>query len=405
MPTSTVIGSTVRTANGEEVGRIKDVVLDRNTGCMAYTVLTTGGSGGRTAGSSSTTTTTAPQGTGGQVPSAWVSEQVQFITGHQLADGAILSSSNRINPYFANVAAMGLAKANTPASRAALVKWMKWYVAHLNQRDASGLSNTVYDYNYDAATGRETPVNDYDSVDSYAATALSVAAAAYDAPGPDATLRDFVSSHIATYEAIANLLDYGSPTGVREANGLTFAKPSYRADYLMDNSEVYAGLADFSKLEQSLGRTSQANYYGSWANTSRQAILSQLWNPGTGRWDWALGSPSTLSRFYPDAAAQLWPTLFGVVSPSSAQASSSWAQFKTAWPNWSSDVIGDGFPWTAMARAGQLMGEKGAANQLLSVVHTRYAPAWAQPSGCSVAPCGSWYDAEAGWFLRGASGA
>lgn len=46
---SKIVGMKVRTSNGEEVGTIKDVVLDRNTGCMAYTVLSSGGGGSRTA--------------------------------------------------------------------------------------------------------------------------------------------------------------------------------------------------------------------------------------------------------------------------------------------------------------------------------------------------------------------
>ena len=40
----------MRSSQGEEIGTIKDVVIDRNTGCMAYTVLSTGGGGGRVAG-------------------------------------------------------------------------------------------------------------------------------------------------------------------------------------------------------------------------------------------------------------------------------------------------------------------------------------------------------------------
>jgi len=54
---SKIIGSKIRAADGSEVGIIKDVVLDRQTGCMAYTVLETTGDAGRTAGSSTTTTT------------------------------------------------------------------------------------------------------------------------------------------------------------------------------------------------------------------------------------------------------------------------------------------------------------------------------------------------------------
>src|SRR5260370_14562292 len=40
--TSKIIGTKVKTAQGEEVGVVKDVVLDRSNGCMAYTVLSAG---------------------------------------------------------------------------------------------------------------------------------------------------------------------------------------------------------------------------------------------------------------------------------------------------------------------------------------------------------------------------
>src|SRR2546423_3522389 len=43
--TSKIVGMKVKDSRGEEIGVVKDVVLDRNTGCMAYTVLSTGGTG------------------------------------------------------------------------------------------------------------------------------------------------------------------------------------------------------------------------------------------------------------------------------------------------------------------------------------------------------------------------
>ncbi len=48
--TSKIVGTKVKTAQGEEVGVVKDVVLDRSNGCMAYTVLSAGGTGTRVAG-------------------------------------------------------------------------------------------------------------------------------------------------------------------------------------------------------------------------------------------------------------------------------------------------------------------------------------------------------------------
>src|SRR2546430_13022788 len=50
--TSKIIGTKVKTAQGEEVGVVKDVVLDRSNGCMAYTVLSAGGTGTRMTGQS-----------------------------------------------------------------------------------------------------------------------------------------------------------------------------------------------------------------------------------------------------------------------------------------------------------------------------------------------------------------
>jgi sporulation protein YlmC with PRC-barrel domain len=52
--TSKLIGTKVKTPQGEEVGVIKDVVLDRSNGCMAYTVLSTGGTGTRGVGPAKT---------------------------------------------------------------------------------------------------------------------------------------------------------------------------------------------------------------------------------------------------------------------------------------------------------------------------------------------------------------
>src|SRR2546430_15062384 len=60
--TSKIIGTKVKTAQGEEVGVVKDVVLDRSNGCMAYTVLSAGGTGTRGAG---------PTQTGGVPPGAF----------------------------------------------------------------------------------------------------------------------------------------------------------------------------------------------------------------------------------------------------------------------------------------------------------------------------------------------
>jgi sporulation protein YlmC with PRC-barrel domain len=49
--TSKFIGRPVKSSQGDEIGTVKDIVLDRSTGCLAYTVLSTTGGGGGTRGS------------------------------------------------------------------------------------------------------------------------------------------------------------------------------------------------------------------------------------------------------------------------------------------------------------------------------------------------------------------
>src|SRR6267378_3582990 len=54
VPASKIVGMKVKDSSGQEVGVVKDVVLDRNTGCMAYTVLSAGGTSTRVTGGGKT---------------------------------------------------------------------------------------------------------------------------------------------------------------------------------------------------------------------------------------------------------------------------------------------------------------------------------------------------------------
>src|SRR5947207_619469 len=47
---SKLVGTKVKSSQGEEIGVVKDVMIDRSTGCMAYTVLATGEGGARARG-------------------------------------------------------------------------------------------------------------------------------------------------------------------------------------------------------------------------------------------------------------------------------------------------------------------------------------------------------------------
>ena len=336
------------------------------------------------------------------VPVTWVDEQTSFILSQQLDSGAILSvGGTKITPYFANIAALGLIKAGTPASLSGAQKWMKWYLGHLNTSTTSVPANSVFDYTYDPGTRTETPTGDFDSVDSYASTTLNLAYAAYTSGDP--ALQAYVAENIVTYEAIANILNYGGPTGVRIQTGadagLTIAKPSYPIAYTMDNAEVYSGLAEFAQLESILGRSSEATLYAAWATSTKDTIVSKLWNPTNQNWDWAYGNESDTNVFYAQAIAQLWPTLYGVVAPNDPKAISAWNQFSASYPTWYDGTLPDGYPWVSISRVAQMMGETAHADAYLTNVHSRYAPGFGLPTSCGVAVCGRWYDNEAGWFI------
>lgn len=344
------------------------------------------------------------------IPADWVDEQVDFILSKQLDDGAILGVTRvgyiDINPYFSNIAALGLVAADTVESRAGALAWMEWYLDHLNAAGPNVPANSVFDYRYYPDTETQVSGGDFDSVDSYASTALNLAWAAWESGDP--ALQSFVSTNIVTYEAIANILNFGAPTGVRveppnAGAGLTIAKPSYPIQYTMDNTEVFSGLRDFAALQNALGRTSEGSYYGAWAGTSQSAVTDLLWNATNDNWDWAYLNESNTDVFYAQGTAQLWPILDEVVVSTDPKAIAGWTQFEASWPTWYDNGVPDAYPWISLARAAQLMGDNESAVAHLTDARERYLPGgFTLPTSCGVATCGMWYVAEAGWFIQAA---
>ena len=344
----------------------------------------------------------APQQANAARPESRVDEQVQFLLSKQLPSGAITSINNKISPYFANVAAVGHIKANTKNSKSAALSWMTWYLNHLNTPSTNVPANSVFDYVVEPGTGREVPTGDFDSVDSYASTALNVANAAVHSH--DNALRQFVRDHITQYESIANVLTVGAPSGVLIESGpdagLTIAKPSYAVAYTMDNVEVFSGLREFSFAEGSLNRPAESAKYATQATRAQKAVVSKLWNPSNNNWDWAYANASDPKIFYAQATVQVWPILFGVVGPQDPKAIAGWNQFNSTWPSWFNNGVPDAYPWSSLARAAQIMGEPGKASAALADIRNRYAPAFTLPTRCGVASCGQWYSNEAGWFIQ-----
>jgi len=301
--------------------------------------------------------------------------------------GALMYSTLRINPYYSNLAATGLVR--DPARYTQVEDWMRWYIGHLNYSDRWGVGGTMYDYNI--VNGQEISAGDADSTDSYAATFLSLAYNYFATGNPAA--QSYVRSIASQLNLIAQVL-----AKTQQSDGLTWAKPNYQIKYLMDNAEVFRGLADVSTLFGSMGDTAKQNYYGALATKCQSGIWSMwlagkwaVYKDGIGR----LAAPN-MGTWYPDATAQMFPVLYGAVSGSDSRAQQAYGALNAAWPGWPqlSYNSQDPFPWVMIVDAAALVGDKGRVNT------------WADSARGKWVNKGfpwTWYSMEAGWYMRLAS--
>jgi hypothetical protein len=300
-------------------------------------------------------------------------------------DGALLYTPQQIDPYFSNIAAIGMTK--DPNRMPQVVAWMNWYINHLNWPDKWGLYGTTY--NYTVNGGVETSTDDADSTDSYAATFLTLAWNAWESG--DANARVYIKSIAYQLNAIGGVL-----TKTQQSDGLTWAKPDYLIKYLMDNCEAYRGLRDLASLEQNaLGDSAKTAYYTAAADAMQKGILT-MWMNGT--WavykDWYGNNIGPkMGTWYADATAQVFPVLMGVVNSSDSRAQQSYAAFNKAWPTWPTLTFNsqDPFPWCLVVDGAAAMGDQARVATYINSIQNKYVKSgfpW------------PFYSAEAGWFMR-----
>jgi hypothetical protein len=313
------------------------------------------------------------------------SQTSQYTTQFSQADGALLYTPQEIDPYFANIGAIGMTR--DPNRMPQVVAWMNWYVNHLNWPDQWGLYGTTYNYN--VVDGTEISTGDADSTDSYAGTFLTLAWDAWQTGNPQA--QALISGLSYQLDVIGGVI-----IQTQQSDGLTWAKPNYQIKYLMDNAEAYRGLRDLASLYQAaFGDSAKAAYYNSAADAMQNGIYG-MWMNGT----WAvykndLGAliAPNLGTWYADATAQLFPVVEGVVTSGDPRAQQSYAAFNAAWPNWPTLSFNaqDPFPWCVVGDAAAAMGDNGRLSTYISTIQNRYVNnAFPWP----------FYIAEAGWFLR-----
>jgi hypothetical protein len=309
----------------------------------------------------------------------------QWMNSTVAPDGALLYGSSAINPYYSNLAAIGLTK--NPGSNGTVQRWMQWYVNHLNWPDKWGLYGTTYDYTYN--NGVETSLVNADSTDSYAATFLTLAWSFYSTG--DANAQAYVKTLYTQLDAIGQVL-----VQTQQPDGLTWAKPDYQIKYLMDNCEAYRGLADLASLFQNaFGDTAKAQYYSGKASLMLQGI-NGMWMNGT----WAVYKDGigrligpNFATWYPDATSQVFPVLEGVIPANDPRSVQVYNSFNSAWPGWPNLSFSsqDAFPWVMVADAAAAMGDTNRVNTYINNIDNKYVKTgfpW------------TWYNMEAGWFMR-----
>ncbi len=252
---------------------------------------------------------------------AQVTSDAKWIVGNQFANGAIAqgttpnwSRSVYIEPYTANYAAIGLARAASVTGDRTFARaswrWLKWY-AHNEQPGTGFVSDATMPHPF-VRGDSSTPLGTMDSTDGYAGTFLL---AAYDTMVADpstAALKDLAAGIGGAVHAIQE---------TQQPNGLTWATPTYQMAYLMDDAEAHTGLLAAASLEAGLDNPTAETSDEADAATMESGIQS-LWDFTTGSFNWAetgTGVQATdWSYLYPDAAAQAWAVGLGAATPAQA---------------------------------------------------------------------------------------
>ena len=277
----------------------------------------------------------------------------------------------RVSPYIGNLAVLGLVRSHRPEALPVAKRWIAWFLAHLDA--ASAPDGVPFEHFYLEDGSGETvcvkPGDPHlcrynDATDSAITTFFSVLQAYILAKG---------SSEILVAEGAREKIEHMASVllQLRNPDGLFWAKQDYRAKYLEDNCEVYAGLDALTTIERSVYKDDKrAARYAGEASHLRAAILKEFYDPLHGRYDIAVfedGSRKTadLNIWYPDLQAQFWPHLFGVVAASNAKSQAALAGLNGLWngkahPDWASEPekVNGGWISADIAYAALLAGER-----------------------------------------------
>jgi len=210
-----------------------------------------------------------------------------------------------INPYMLNIKAIYLLKKDVDYNT--IKNYIVWYLQHTNYPDKFGLTGTIYDYSIDCKSRKEKPTLAYDSVDGYAGTFLTLLYIYYVKTKDKNTIQENWSK----IKDIAYLISH-----LQDKDGLITALPNNKIKYLADNCEAYGGIRSYNRLKRAMKMNEDMVYYTKLENSIRKGILSSFFNEKKGNFYWAIEEKklfiSDWNRFYPDAFAQIFPSLYAI---------------------------------------------------------------------------------------------
>ena len=317
--------------------------------------------------------------------------EADWLWEQQLPDGAFAfraaeNGEVSVNPYFACFTAIALtAYDGSPEACGRVRRYIEWHFDHLNtaEADPNGLAGTIFDCRVtmtDGAVTAEAPTGDYDSTDSYAALFLVL-------------LRDYAARFGDTAlltENAARIRQAAEVIFATMEKGYSYAKPGYRMMYLMDNCEVFAGLSAAADLGEIIGDEELKTKAENAVSCYRKHFLRDWYRNGRFRWAMAPDKYGIFreedfswDKFYPDAAAQLYPILWGVIPADSLPAKRVYASFCKNWKWETMDYRAEGgFYWGALALAAAKMGDADRLNGWLAKYEEAVSPDRAYPLYC-----------------------
>jgi len=297
--------------------------------------------------------------------------EAEWLLTLQAADGAIIEDTGSTNlyPYMAHYGALGLARAaqalgNSSYSTASW-RWLNWYAAHM---DATG--GFVNDYT--GHSGAWVDSGHADSYDAYAGMFLVALWATYQADPNNAKL---AALHTKIALAMTALETY------TQADGLTWALPSFTVKYLEDNIEALVGARCGAALATILGDGTLAARCTATADGMARG-MGAMWNHDSGTWDFAIHENGVFAHNdWSDENSQrqqVWATAWGAIA-SSPEGAALMAAYQTALPGWAAQTSPsyEVLPAWALRRVGQNAAANAAVATLQSnATSTDHAYPW-----------------------------